>query len=100
MTREGEAQLIEFCLAQEAAFDKFEWLRFDSAAKDELAAAARCMAGRSDVDAGTRIRFLHIAKELVPDISTVAGLVKQSRFDLARFSNLIGRAHRHALAAS
>ena len=100
MTRESEAQLIDFCLAQARAFDRSAWMGFDAVSRETLAVAARQIAGMDLEAAYQRHSFLSIADELAPEWTGIAELARRTRFDLARFSNLIRRAEHHALAAS
>ncbi len=99
MTRDTEARLIEFCVNQQDRFDADEWLDCDLVTRDELAAAALFLAG---VDwFGHREALNQVAETIKPgSTSRAPDVLRQARFDCLRFSTMLRRELRHALAAS
>lgn len=99
MTRVSESQLLELCVRQHAAFLAQEWFDFDRVTSGELAATCLLLAAGDWY--GHRDELLAVAEQLQPGCAGhVSELVRETCFDCPRFSNMLKRDLRHALAAS
>jgi hypothetical protein len=98
MLREEEAQLLEFCVRQRAAWDSGAWLR-RAENRDLLSVVAFLLASLRWY--GHRLELLGVAKELNPEfVSGAADLVSQLRFDCSRFVSMLEAKLRHESARS
>jgi hypothetical protein len=99
MTRETEAALLEFCVAQHHRFDQTSWLAYSHPTPSEMAAVALFL---SNVDwYGHQPALRNLADRLQPGcVGSFAELAKSVRFDCGRFSNSLKQALRHAHLAS
>ena len=99
MTRDSEARLMQFCVAQQDCFDVSAWQMFSHPKRDEMVAAALFLAG---VDwYGHRVELIAVAEQMKPgSTGHLSRLVSCTGFDCSRFSNMLRRQLDHALAAS
>lgn len=97
MTRDSEAELLDFCSRQHRQFDASMWLGFTAVGPAELAATALFL---SSVDwFGNQPALRETAQLLLPESdSGFSELAKKTRFDCSRFSNLLRRRLDHARA--
>jgi hypothetical protein len=95
MTRDSEAQLLDFCAHQHGAFKEAAWLEAKSVSRDEMAAVCLFLGG---VDwFGHRQQLADLGRRLLGGADTTfAQLVSRLGFDCARFSNLLKRRIGHA----
>lgn len=92
MKRDSESCLVAFCVGQRSRFDAGAWTPFSGVSRNELAAAARYLAGVAWYGHQPALRA--VADSLSKE--TFAGLVRETGFDPGRFGGLL-RAHlRHA----
>ena len=99
MTRDSESRLLDLCVRQHAEFRAQEWLDFDRVTSGELVAACLLLGGSRWY--GHRDELLSVAEQLRPgSVGHVSELVSETGFDCPRFSNMLKRELRHALAAS
>ncbi len=95
MTRETEAQLLDFCAHQYRAFQESTWLEPKAVSRDEMAAVCLFLGG---VDwFGHRQLLVTLGRQILEgaDVS-FSELVSRIGFDCARFSNLLKRRIGHA----
>lgn len=102
MNRESEAELLDFCVCQHQKFDADSWMQRPPQDRQELAAVALFLAG---VDWFPHCQpLLDIAERLHSGyVGRFSELAKLTRFDCARFSNLLRREltlAKHAHASS
>jgi len=95
MTRDSEAQLLDFCAHQHGAFHESAWLEAKLVTRDEMAAACLFLGG---VDwFGHRQQLAEVGRRLLENADTkFAELVSRIGFDCARFSNMLKRRIGHA----
>ena len=99
MNRESEARLLEFCVHQRRNFDPAAWAAFPYVSRDELACAARFLAG---VDwYGREEQLSQEAERLAPGSrGQLSDLASRTHFDCGRFSNMLRMELNHAAAPS
>ena len=95
MNREFEDRLLNFCVNQKSDFDSDAWAMFDAPDPDEMAATALFLAA---VDwYGHEDELCRVAEQLHPGcIGHLAALIKATRFDCGRFSNMLRMRLKHA----
>lgn len=95
MTRDSEAQLLDFCTRQHGAFQESAWLEAQMVPHDEKVAACLFLSGTDWY--GYSDRLLGLAEKLSPGCSDKVGdILRGLRFDCLRFSTLLRRELRHA----
>ncbi len=92
MNRDSESRLVGFCVEQHGGFDAGAWARFSAVKPDELATAARYLAGVEWY--GNRAALAAVAAELSP--LAFAELARTTGFDASRFAGLLKAHLRHA----
>lgn len=92
MNRDSESRLVGFCVEQHGCFDAGAWARFSTVKTDELAVAARYLAGVEWY--GNRVELAAVAAELNP--MAFAELARATNFDASRFAGLLKAHLRHA----
>ena len=95
MTRESEAQLLDFCARQQGAFQELAWLESRIVSREEMAATCLFLGG---VDwFGHKQQLVDVAAKLL-EASQIkfAELVSQIGFNCSRFANLLKRRIGHA----
>ena len=90
MNRETEAELLDFCVLQYRKFEANDWMQRPQKDRRELAAVALFLAG---VDWFPHQQpLLEIAERLHGGyVGRFSELAKLTRFDCARFSNMLRR---------
>jgi len=92
MNRDSESRLVGFCVEQHGRFDAGDWARFSAVNPNELAAAARYLAGVEWY--GNRVALAAVAAESSP--LAFAELAHATGFDASRFAGLLKAHLRHA----
>lgn len=95
MTRDTEAQLLDFCAHQHGAFQESAWLEAKPVSRNEMAAVCLFLGG---VDwFGHRQQLVELGTRLLEDAEVkFSELVSRVDFDCARFSNMLKRRIGHA----
>ncbi len=95
MTRDTEAQLLDFCAHQHGAFQESAWLEPKPVSRDEMAAVCLFLGG---VDwFGHRQSLARLGHKMLEGVEvSFSELVSRVGFDCARFSNLLKRRIDHA----
>ena len=94
MTRESEANLLEFCAREREHFSAESWLAVPHPDQDEFLAAVLFLAG---VDwYGFRKQLAAIAEKIEPGShGHLSKVVKRTGFDLSRFSTSLRKKIKH-----
>lgn len=95
MTRESEAQLLDFCARQQGAFEEAAWLESRIVSREEMAATCLFLGGADWF--GHKQQLVSVAETLL-EASQIkfAELASQIGFDCSRFANLLKRRIGHA----
>lgn len=95
MNRDSEAQLLDFCACQQAAFEQAAWLESKPIPPNEMAAICLFLSGTDWY--GYSEKLVNLAETLLPGCSQKLGsLLRDLRFDALRFSSQLKRRLRHA----
>lgn len=99
MKREELLELVDFCAQQHTAFDLRAWESFSKAKKEDLHAAALCLAATPWY--GHQDDLVSLCAKNQPDWGgSVSAAVRDTRFDFPRFSGMLKATLNHEARVS